>query len=158
MKFFLVHYQALHFEHFFLKSMEIELFSQTLLNNCFAINQTIDTFTLLNLMLKVYIRPWCLNKRSSPRREEAESPSNYEHQKLQKLCTQGGAAYGSVQNLVKACSLPVSKLRKVWHSKPSLKNLNLPLVKTRDWKDLLNTQRKPVLWIDPLIVDNLAKV
>ena len=44
--------------------------------------------------------------------EEAGSLSKYERQKLQRLYTQGAAAYGSVRNLSKASRLPVSKVRK----------------------------------------------
>ena len=43
--------------------------------------------------------------------EEAGSLSNYERQKLQRLYTQGAAAYGSVRNLSKTSNLPVSKVR-----------------------------------------------
>ena len=38
---------------------------------------------------------------------------------LQKLYTQGNAAYGSVHNLAKASTLPVSKVRQSLHSKAS---------------------------------------
>ena len=53
------------------------------------------------------------------KREEAGSLSKSERQKLQRLYTQGGAAYGSVCNLVKASNLSVSKVRQFLHSKPS---------------------------------------
>ena len=53
------------------------------------------------------------------KREEAGSLSKSERQKLQRLYTQGGAAYGSVRNLVKASILSVSKVRQFLHSKPS---------------------------------------
>ena len=46
-------------------------------------------------------------------REEAGSLSKKERQKLKRLCTQGGAAYGSVLKSVKASNLPVSKVRQV---------------------------------------------
>ena len=49
--------------------------------------------------------------------EEAGSLSKYERQKLQRLYTQGAAAYGSVRNLSKASRLPVSKVRQFLHSK-----------------------------------------
>ena len=51
--------------------------------------------------------------------EEAGSLSKYERQKLQRLYTQGAAAYGSVRNLTKASRLPVSKVRQFLHSKDS---------------------------------------
>ena len=53
------------------------------------------------------------------KREEAGSLSKSEGQKLQRLYIQGGAAYGSVRNLVKASNLSVSKVRQFLHSKPS---------------------------------------
>ena len=51
--------------------------------------------------------------------EEAGSLSKYERQKLQRLYTQGAAAYGSVRNFAKASRLPVSKVRQFLHSKDS---------------------------------------
>ena len=51
--------------------------------------------------------------------EEAGSPSKYERQKLQRVYTQGAAAYGSVRNLAKASIEPVSKVRQFLHSKAS---------------------------------------
>ena len=53
------------------------------------------------------------------KKEEAGSFSKSEHQKLQRLYTQGGAAYGSLRNLVKASNLSVSKVRQFLHPKPS---------------------------------------
>ena len=57
--------------------------------------------------------------------EEARSVSNYECQKLQRLYTQGAAAYGSVRNLAKARSLPVSKVIQFLHSKASYTKFTL---------------------------------
>ena len=57
--------------------------------------------------------------------EEAGSLSKYKRQKLQKLYTQGAAAYGSVRNLSKASRLPVSKVRQFLHSKDSYTKFNL---------------------------------
>ena len=51
--------------------------------------------------------------------EEAGSSSKYERQKLQRLYTQGAAAYGPVRNLAKTSKLPVSKVRQCLHSKSS---------------------------------------
>ena len=51
--------------------------------------------------------------------EEAGSLSNYERKKLQRLYTQGAAAYGSVRNLAKTSSLPVLNVRQFVHSKAS---------------------------------------
>ena len=53
------------------------------------------------------------------RREEAGSLSKSECKKLQRLYIQGGAAYASGRNLVKASNLSVSKVRQFLHSKPS---------------------------------------
>ena len=53
------------------------------------------------------------------KKEGAGSLSEYERQKLQILYTQGAAAYGSVRNLSKASSLPVSKVRQFLPSKDS---------------------------------------
>ena len=57
--------------------------------------------------------------------EEAGSLSKYERQKLQRLYTEGAAAYGSVHNLAKASRLPVSKVRQFLHSKDSYAKLIL---------------------------------
>ena len=53
------------------------------------------------------------------KREEAESLSKYERQKLQRVHTQGAAAYGSVRNLANASRIPLSKVRHFLHSKAS---------------------------------------
>ena len=53
------------------------------------------------------------------KREEAGSLSKSEHQKLQKLYTQGGGACGSVRNIVKSSNLSVSNVRQFLLSKPS---------------------------------------
>ena len=57
--------------------------------------------------------------------EEAGSLSKYECQKLQRLYTQGAAAYGSVRNLARASGLPVSKVRQFLHSKYSYTKFTL---------------------------------
>ena len=59
------------------------------------------------------------------KRQEAGSLSEAERQKLQRLYTQDGAAYGSARNLVKASDLSVSKVRQFLHSKPSYTNFTL---------------------------------
>ena len=68
------------------------------------------------------------------KREEAGSLSKSERQKLQRLYTQGGAAYGSVRNLVKASNLSVSKLRQFLHSKPSYRKFTLATPKFKRMK------------------------
>ena len=57
-----------------------------------------------------------------------------ERQKLQWLYTQGGAAYGSVRNLVKASNLSVSKMRQFLHLKPSYKKFTPPTRKFKRMK------------------------
>ena len=66
-----------------------------------------------------------LNQNAKAKREEAGSLSKTEHEKLQRLYTQGGAGYGSVRNLVKASNLSVSKVTQFFHSKPSYTNFTL---------------------------------
>ena len=51
------------------------------------------------------------------KKEELESLSKTERQKLQRFYTQGFAAYGSLRNLVKAAKLSPSKVREFLHSK-----------------------------------------
>ena len=68
------------------------------------------------------------------KREEAGSLSKSERQKLQRLYTQGGAAYGSVRNLVKASNLSVSKVRQFLHSKPSYTKFTLATRKFKRMK------------------------
>ena len=53
------------------------------------------------------------------------SLSKYECQKLQRLYTQGAAAYGSVRNLAKASRLPASKVREFLYSKASYTKFTL---------------------------------
>ena len=90
------------------------------------------------------------------KREEAGSLSKSESQKLQRLYTQGGAAYGSVRNLVKASNLLVSKVRQFLHSKPSYKKFTLA---TRKFKRMKAFARfKNEIWcMDLAYVDKLAK-
>ena len=90
------------------------------------------------------------------KREEAESLSKSERQKLQRLYTQGGAAYGSLRNLVKASNRPVAKVRQFLHSKPSYTKFALA---TRKFKRMKAFARfKNEIWcIDLAYVDKLAK-
>ena len=70
------------------------------------------------------------------KREEAGSLSKSERQNLQRLYTQGGAAFGSVRNLVKASNLSVSKVRHFLHSKPSYTKFTLAPRKFKRMKAL----------------------
>ena len=90
------------------------------------------------------------------KREEDGSLSKSERQKLQVLYTQGGAAYGSVPNLVKASNLSVSKVRQFLQSKPSYTKFNLPLRKSKRMKAIASFKNE--IWcMDLAYVDKLAK-
>ena len=65
------------------------------------------------------------NQNAKLKMEEAGSLSKYERQKLQRLYTQGAAAYGSVRNLTKAGTLSVSKVRQFLPSKDSYTKFTL---------------------------------
>ena len=90
------------------------------------------------------------------KREDAGSLSKSERQRLQKLYTQGGAAYGSVRNLVKASNLSVSKGRQFLHSKPSYTKFTLA---TRNFKRIKSFSRfKTAIWcMDLAYFDKLTK-
>ena len=63
-----------------------------------------------------------LNQNAKAKERGSWSLSKCECQKLQRLYTQGGDAYGSVRNLVKASILSASKTRQFSQSKPSHTN------------------------------------
>ena len=89
-------------------------------------------------------------------REEAGSLSKSERQKLQRLYTQGGAAYGSVRNLVKASNLSVSKVRQFLHSNPSCTKINLATLKLKQMKAFARFKNE--IWCTDLAyVDKQAK-
>ena len=67
-------------------------------------------------------------------REEANCFSESEFQKLQRLHTQGGAAYVSVPNLVEAGNLSVPKVRPFLHSKASYTKFTLATRKFKQTK------------------------
>ena len=90
------------------------------------------------------------------KREEAGSISKSERQKLQRLCTQGGAAYGSLLNLVDASNLSVSNVRQVLHSKPSYTKFTLATRKFKRMKAFARFKNR--IWcMDLAYVDKLAK-
>ena len=88
--------------------------------------------------------------------EEAGSLSEYERQTLQRLYTQGTAAYGSLRNLAKASRLPVSKVRQFLYSKASYTKFTLA---TRKFKRMRAFARfRNLIWcMDLAYVDKLAK-
>ena len=90
------------------------------------------------------------------KREEAGSLSKSERQKLQRLYTQGGAAYESVRNLVKASNLSVSKVRQFLHSKPSYTKFTPVTRKFKRMKALARFKNE-ISCMDLAYVDKLAK-
>ena len=88
--------------------------------------------------------------------EEAGSLSKYERQKLQRLYTQGAAAYCSVRNLAKASRLPVSKVRQFLHSKDSYTKLTLAARKFKRMRALARF-RNEIWCMDIAYVDKLAE-
>ena len=90
------------------------------------------------------------------KREEAGSLSKSERQKLQRLYTQGGAAYGSLRNLVKVINLSVKKVRQLLHSKPSYTKFALATRKVKQIKAFARFKNE--IWcMDLAYVDKLAK-
>ena len=88
--------------------------------------------------------------------EEAGSLSKYERQKLQRLYTQGAAAYGSVRNLAKASRLPVSKVRQFLHSKDSYTKFTLAAQKFKRMRAFARFKNE--IWcMDLAYVDKLSK-
>ena len=88
--------------------------------------------------------------------EEAGSLSKYERQKLQRLYTQGAAAYGSVRNLAKASRLPVSKVRQFLDSKDSYTKFTLAARKFKRMRAFARF-RNEIWCMDLAYVDKLAK-
>ena len=84
--------------------------------------------------------------RAKKRGEEDGSLSKSERQMMQGLYTQGGAAYGSLRNLVKASNLSVSKVGQFLHSKPSYKEFTLATRKFKRIKHLLDSNVKIGVW------------
>ena len=90
------------------------------------------------------------------KKDEAGSLSKYERQKLQRLYTQGAAAYGSVRNLAKASRLPVSKVRQFLHSKDSYTKFTLAARKFKRMRAFARF-RNEIWCMDLAYVDKLAK-
>ena len=90
------------------------------------------------------------------KREEAGSLSKSERQKLHRLYTQGGPAYGSVRNLVKTGNLSVSKVRQFLHSEHSSTNFTPAKHKFKHMKAFARFKNE--IWcMDLAYVDKLAK-
>ena len=90
------------------------------------------------------------------KREEAGSFSKSERQMLSGLFTQGGAACGSVINLVKASNLSVSKVRHFLQSNLSYTKFALAKSKFKRMKSFAGFIKE--IWcMDLACVDKLAK-
>ena len=88
--------------------------------------------------------------------EKAGSISKYERQKLQRLYTQGAAAYGSVRNMAKTSRLPISKVRQFLHSKASHTKIALAARKFKRMRAFARLRNE--FWcMDLAYVDELAK-
>ena len=133
----------------------MESHNQTLLNNFVVKAQTFQTFTLLYLTVLVYLQLWLWIKMPKPKSEEAGSLSKYERQNLQKLFTQGGAAFASVRSSVETGSLPVSKVSQFIHSKPSYTKFPLATSKFQRMKAFASINNE--IWcMDLAYTDKLA--
>ena len=88
--------------------------------------------------------------------EEAASLSKYQRQEVQKLYTQGAAAYGSVRNLAKASILAVSKEKPFLFSKASYTNFTLATRKFNRMRAFARF-RNEIWCMDLSYVDKLAK-
>ena len=96
-----------------------------------------------------------LNQKAKLKREQAGSLSKFERQKLQRLYTQGGAAYGSLRILVKSSKLSVSNVRQFLPSKPS--STKFTLAKHRFHRTKAFARFKNEIWCMVLAyVDKLA--
>ena len=91
-------------------------------------------------------------------REESESLSKSERQKLQRLYTQGGAAYGCVRNLVNASNLSVTKVRQFLYSQASYTKFTLATHKFKRMKAFARFENEKwcmnLAYVDKLVKDN----
>ena len=88
--------------------------------------------------------------------DEAGSFSKFERQKLQKMYTQGAAAYGSARNLAKASRLPVSKVTRLLHSKASYTKFTLATRKVKRMRAFASF-RNEIWCMNLAYVDKSAK-
>ena len=97
-----------------------------------------------------------LNQNAKAEERRSWVPSKIWTSEAAKLYTQGGAAYGSVRNLVKAGTLSVSKVRQFLHSKPPYTKFTLV---TREFKQTKSFAIfKNEIWcMDLAYVDKLAR-
>ena len=88
--------------------------------------------------------------------EEAGPLPKSEGQKLRRLYTQSGAAYGSVRNLKKTSILSVSNVRQYFHSQPSYVKCT-PATRKFKQKKAFARFRYEIQCMDLSCVDKLAK-
>ena len=98
---------------------ELDCSCRILLKNNVKKMQTFTIFTLPYLTLMENLQLWLQIRMPKPRSGETGSLSQPEPQIFLRLIMQGGDAYGSARNSVKASNLPVSNVRRVSHSKTS---------------------------------------
>ena len=90
------------------------------------------------------------------KKEELGSLSKSERQKLQRLYTQGFAAYGSVRKLAKAAKLSPSKVKEFLHSKTSYFKFTQATPKVKKMR--ASARLKSEIWcMDLAYVDKLAR-
>ena len=115
-----------------------------------------QTFTLHYMTMPVNLQLWFWIKMSQLKEEEAESFWKTECQKLQRLYTQGGAAYGYVQNLLKTSSLPVPKMIQFLLPKTYVKKVTLVTRTFRRMKSFA-CFRNEIWCMDTSFSDKLGK-
>ena len=96
-----------------------------------------------------------LNQKSQTKKRGSWVSFKSELQTLQRLYTQSGAAYGSVRNIVKASSLPVSKFGEFLHSKPFYTKFNLATRKSKRIK-AFDRFKNEICCMDLAYIDKLA--
>ena len=104
----------------------------------------------------MYLWLWFWIRMPKPKREEAGLFSKSERQMLPRLFTPGGAAWGSVRNLVKASNLSVSKVRHFLQSKPSYTKFTPAKSNFKRVKSFARF-KKEIWYMDLVYVDKLAK-
>ena len=134
----------------------LEFLWETLLRHWNVETRRFRIFLLLCLMLLILHPAWFWKKNAKEKeREGAGFLSRSEKQKLQKLYSEGSAAYGSVKNLTKASKLPVSKVQYFLLSKSSYTRFNPATRKIRRMR--ASARFKNEIWcMDLTFVEKLA--
>ena len=98
-----------------------------------------------------------LNNKDQAKEKKAQSFSINECQKLPRLNTQNGAAYGSVSKLMKASNLPVSTMRYFSHSQVSSTKFTLTTLTFKKMKAFA-TFKSEIWYLDLTYVDKVETV